>query len=145
MLASTARADALEGDCSLMAKAPDGQFHALVDGSHLSDALSQSPVPPLALPSGYGDGYVECVRSDLIPVANDYKVLLLGYVLFIKVARPDGTYRTSLLEIDDGRIQLQTLKGAEPTDAELERGQKMTDALQSAIDAAPPFVPKKNP
>jgi len=140
--ASAARADVLAGDCTLVAKTADGKMQDMLDGSRLSDAISVMPVPPLGLPDGFSNGFVICARDDLIPAANDYKVLLLGYPLLIKVSQADGKQRTGVLEIDDGQLQYTTLKGTEPTQDEIARGQKAVNDMQTRMDAEPRFKPK---
>jgi hypothetical protein len=137
-----APAEVLAGDCTLVAKAADGTMHDVLDGARLSEAIAISPVPPLGLPDGYSNGFVICARGDLIPAPNDYKVLLLGYPLLIRVTVADGKQRTGVLEIDDGQLQYTTLKGTDPTGDEIERGEKAVNALQARMDAEPHFKPK---
>ncbi len=117
-----ARADTLVGDCTLVAKAADGKMRDMADGARLSGAISISPIAPLGLPDGFTNGFVICARDDLIPAPNDYKVLMLGYPLQIKVSLADGKQRTGVLEIDDGELRYTTLKGTEPTGDEITRG-----------------------
>jgi len=114
----------------------------MADGARLSDAISVSPIPPLDLPAGFTNGFVICERADLIPAANDYKVLMLGYPLLIKVSLADGKQRTGVLEIDDGELSYTTLKGTEPTDDEIARGHKAVNAMQALMDAEPRFRPR---
>jgi len=141
-LPAAARAETLAGDCTLVAKGADGVMHDMADGAHLSAAIGVSPVPPIGLPEGFTQGFVICERVDLIPVANDYKVLLLGYPLLIKVTGPDGKQRTGVLEIDDGQLQYTTLKGTEPTADEIARGAKAVNDMQARMDAEPRTAPK---
>ena len=135
----------LAGACTLVAKAADGHMQDMADGAKLSGAISATPIPPLDLPEGYTHGFVICERGDLIPAANDYKVLMLGYPLLIKVSEADGKQRTGVLEIDNGELQYTTLKGTEPTGDEIARGRKAVNDMQARMDAEPRLPAKPGP
>lgn len=50
---------------------------------------------------------IQCGRSSLIPVQNDYKVLKAGFPFFI--VAPDS--RILAMELSDGRLQVSALRG----------------------------------
>lgn len=86
------------------------------------------------LPAGDTATSILCVRQDLVPAPNDYKVLLAGMPLFIADKGQGHPERTGVLELAGGRIQFQTINGDPPTTSLLDRLQKRLDVLQNSVN-----------
>lgn len=53
---------------------------------------------------------IRCLRSDIVPAANDYKVLGAGYPLYIVDASTPET-RIGVLEVSGGQFRFRTIQG----------------------------------
>ena len=63
-----------------------------------------SPVPP-----GLNLRAIKCLRDNLTPGANDYKVARAGYPFFYQV--DSGDKRTAALEFTGGKFRMNLLEG----------------------------------
>lgn len=71
---------------------------------------------------------IQCHRASIIPVENDYKVLLAGFPFIIIV--DDG--RLAVMEVSEHRLQFRTLEG-EFSDTEI-------PAISAYVDYAQPLL-----
>lgn len=76
---------------------------------------------------------VMCQRNDLMPKANDFKVLVAGFPLIIS----GGDGRIAVLEIDSGKVQFRTLQGGF-TNVEIPIVQNYLDRASDAINGLDP-------
>jgi hypothetical protein len=52
-----------------------------------------------------------CVRSSVVPAANDYKVVVAGVPFNISTDEPEGIRRVIVLELSGGQFRARLLKG----------------------------------
>jgi hypothetical protein len=127
-------ADAAGSDyCALIAKGSDGATVKLMDNKTLTATISRPPVAHLSVPRDYRTPYVECVRSQLLPAANDYKLLELGFPVAIKVI--GESLRVGLLTVTGGKAQFALLRGDTLTADETKSIASTIDAVQQGLSA----------
>ena len=84
-------------------------------------------------PPGIKIGGIMCLRDNLIPLPNDYKVLLAGYPLAIG-DRGIGYFESmGIFEVVDGRLRFNMTTGKMNADQQV-RVQARLDQLQKAFD-----------
>ncbi len=65
----------VEYGCVVLAKGPSGKIERNSSGNEGPFEPTQSlPKFSITLPPGYSDASVQCIRSDLVPAENDWKV-----------------------------------------------------------------------
>ena len=101
----------------------------------ITERLEREDGIALDAPPGDRVASVVCARWDIVPLPNDYKLLLSGYPLYITDAGEGHPKRTGVLEMVDGRIQFRINEGEALTDELNARLQKRLDALQNAVQA----------
>jgi hypothetical protein len=94
--------------CGALLKQPDGSFNTVVFASLKVIELTQHNrefILPKDVPDSLAS--IQCVRDSIIPLANDYKVLLSGLPLYLLV--PHG--RMAVLELSNGKASYRIVKG----------------------------------
>lgn len=86
-------------------------------------------------PAGVKIGGIMCLRDSLIPLPNDYKVLLAGYPLAIGDRGTGHPEAMGILEVENGRLQFKMTDGKLSADQQ-RPVQARLDQLQKAFDAA---------
>ena len=135
ILLSLALANTAPETCSVIVPHPSGQGFTHYP---VLEYRVETAVPPLSLPDGHPDTVMlACVRDSLVPVDNDFRVLVdLGVPMMLS----DGT-ATIGLDFVDGRFRYRVVKGDLPealvpaVEAALDRGQQaLADREQSRTD-----------
>jgi len=85
-------------------------------------------------PPGVKIGGIMCLRDSLIPLPNDYKVLLAGYPLAIGDRGTGHPEAMGILEVENGRLQFNMTTGKMTADQQA-RAQPRLDQLQRAFNA----------
>lgn len=136
LAAAAAASDAglTEAHCDILAKLPDGKIQAItVDKLKVLEQTRSSPEFSLVVPEGYGPPAIRCLRSDIIPAENDWKVLIGGYPLYIQSSSAD---QLVVLELSNGQFRVRFVRGTLSPD-EADRMQARLDQLQEAIQSRP--------
>ena len=129
-----ARADTVvEYGCVVLAQKPEGKVDRILPDIRVLEPTQSQPTFSIALPSPYQKASVQCVRSDLVPAENDWKVLRAGYPLFI-TEKPTGN--TISIGLDKGRFQVQFPKASMPAKDQLDRLQARINQLQTSMQDA---------
>ena len=129
-----ARADTVvEYGCVVLAQTPEGKVDRILPDTKVLEPTQSQPTFSIALPSPYQKASVLCVRSDLVPAENDWKVLRAGYPLFI-TEKPSGN--TISIGLDKGRFQVQFPKASMPAKDQLDRLQARINQLQTSMQDA---------
>ncbi len=129
--------DALRDDtCGRMLKDASDKIASIDDPSlHIMEQTrAPGPFVPGKAPPGQTLSAFYCVRSDIVPASNDYKVVQQGYPFAI-YAMVDDEKRVLFLEIQDGRLQVRFSPG-KPLPAETR------DRLGKFLDTAQPHFYK---
>jgi hypothetical protein len=87
----------------------------------------------LDVPVGHKASSLVCVRLDIVPAPNDYKVVLAGYPLYVGdkgIGRPE---RMGALEISGGRFRYRITDGPPLTEDLSARVAKRLDGFQRAL------------
>lgn len=128
---SPALADAvIEYGCVVLAKGPSGKVERILPDTKVLQPTQSLPKFSIMLPQGYSDASVQCLRSDLVPSENDWKVLRAGYALIIS-EKPTGKNIT--LELRNGRFNLVWPEGSTPPEDQLNRLQARINQLQTSM------------
>jgi hypothetical protein len=131
----------IEYGCVVLAKGPAGTIERILPETKVLEPTQLLPKFSLTLPPGYGEAAVQCVRSDLIPAENDWKVLSAGYSLFITEKASGNTIS---IELRAGRFEVEFKKDSIPTNDQLTRLQARVNQLQTSMqDADFPPTPQK--
>jgi hypothetical protein len=131
----------IEYGCVVLARGPVGTVERILPETKVLEPMQSLPKLSIALPPGYGDASVQCVRSDLVPAENDWKVLRAGYPLFIT---EKATGNTMTIGLRDGRIEVGFKKDSIPTNDQVNRLQARVNQLQTSMqDADFPPAPTK--
>lgn len=88
------------------------------------------PTPPTKTDAVY------CVRAGLVPLPNDYKVVLAGHRLFIDDRGEGHPKRLGELEDLDGQLRFRILDGDPLDDALKARIEKRMDSMRAVFQAA---------
>ena len=94
---------------------------------------------PFVLPNEPNTVTIACIRSSLIPVVEDVKVLQAGYSLFIGGGRGGGISMLEL-EMKNGTVVANTEK-VELSRSERSDLQQILGKMQAVLDAAKPSQP----
>jgi len=132
--------EALNETCEAFVKrrAPDGTDTLdparlpvkVIETTEAKDAVFKvASVPP-----GTTVSAVWCLRSDIVPAPNDYKVLLAGFPLLIGTKSPAGDVRLGSLGATGGRLEFKLSKGEPMTVDEQKRLQRRLDLMQPLFD-----------
>ena len=84
-----------------------------------------------AAPAGTRIGGIFCARSDVVPAANDYKVVAAGYPLTLFARDAAGHTRIAVLETDGGSLRLRSVGEAGFTP-------DMSQRIRAVLDASIP-------
>lgn len=76
---------------------------------------------------------IRCLRTDLVPAVNDYKVLGAGYPLYL-MRVVDGDTRIGVLEVSGGQFRFRMVQG-DLTSDEKHRLQARLNEIQEAARA----------
>jgi len=88
------------------------------------------------LPADDKASAITCVREDILPAPNDYKVLLAGLPLYIADKGSGHPERMGALEVSGGQLRFRTIQGPTLGPDLAERVGKRIDALQVSFDQA---------
>jgi hypothetical protein len=121
--APAAAAEPVETRCDHIAS--DGRVERAPELHVLRQTAGAGPYAP-PIPPGAA---IRCGRSDIVPAANDWKVIAAGHALYIVEARQGTDSRIAALEIVGGHIRFRFLAGR-LTEAEAPRIQARLDAFQ---------------
>jgi hypothetical protein len=99
--------DPTETDCDYITRS--GQRSTVpAPGLHvLADTRGDAPYAP-PIPEGTA---VRCRRSDIVPAANDWKVVAAGHPFYIVDAAGGPEPRAAVLEISQGQVRFRFLRG----------------------------------
>jgi hypothetical protein len=139
---SPARADTIvEYGCVVLAETPEGKVDRILPDTKVLEPTQLQSKFSITLPSPYRRASIQCVRSDLVPAENDWKVLRAGYPLFI-TEKPTGN--TITIELDKGQFKGEFPQASVPGKDQLNRLQARMDQLQTSMQNAdfPPASPK---
>lgn len=105
----------------------DGRVQTLTEPAlHvLRDTARDGAYAP-GLPAGAA---IQCGRSDIVPAANDWKVIDAGHVLFIVDVSGSDDPRVAALEISNGQLRYRFVSGR-MTEAEEPRIMARLNAFQ---------------
>lgn len=73
----------------------------------ISQTAGEGPFAP-GIPAGAA---IRCGRADIVPAANDWKVLAAGYPLAITEVTLEHDARIGILEMVDGQVRYRLLTG----------------------------------
>jgi hypothetical protein len=118
-------AEPTETRCDYMVQGPSGVERRSSPELHILQQTSGAGPFALGLPA---TASIQCGRTDIVPAANDWKVLAAGYPLAI-VDVSGSELRTAVLEISDGQVRYRFLAGR-MTEEEALRIQARLDAFQ---------------
>jgi hypothetical protein len=122
-------------DCHLvvLGKGKDGKDVAPIPIKIVmaTEAKTKFTIEP---PPGVKIGGVMCLRNTLIPLPNDYKVLLAGYPLAIGDRGTGHAKAFGLLEADNGRLQFNMSTGKLADDQQKSMAARLNQ-MQKAMDA----------
>ncbi|HEV2746106.1 MAG TPA: hypothetical protein VGW34_02265 [Allosphingosinicella sp.] len=121
-----------ETACAALVDGADGTI-AAVDDPDLR-VLEQTRATGKFAYSRENTRAIRCLRSDLVPVVNDFKVLRAGYPLYI-VSGGTGANRMGVLELSTGQFRFRILQG-ELTPNERHRLLLRLNEIQEAARAA---------
>lgn len=76
-----------------------------------------------------------CARSDVVPAADDYKVILAGYSLMLTFADQDSRDVTTVLDAVDDQFRLRVVEG-ELTEEERARARIRLESYYAALNGA---------
>jgi hypothetical protein len=122
-----------EEQCRIIASRSD-QPNERVNIGNPKVILATEGDEPFALdvPSGHTAEAVVCIRRDIVPAPNDYKVLVAGYPLYIVDFGLGRPRRIGALEVLDGKIRFRMVDGPPLPDDIASRMQTRLAQLQSA-------------
>lgn len=96
-----------EAGCSALVKTEQGT--TVVDDANLK-VLEQTRTSADFVYRRENTQAIRCVRTDLVPVLNDVKVLRAGYPLYV-VQAVAGTTRAGVLEVSGGQVRFRVVQG----------------------------------
>jgi hypothetical protein len=121
--------------CRIIATKPDEtppKYYVQGDTTVINATERSNAFHPEVAP-GYKAVSVMCGRLDIVPMPNDYKVLLAGYTLFISDIGAGHPKRLGSLEMVNGQFQFRTTQGPPPTDEQLAKINARLNVFQDAI------------
>jgi hypothetical protein len=86
-------------------------------------------------PPGTQVGAIACMRQDIVPSPNDYKVAKAGYAFFIADNGKGHPFRNGALFLANGRFQFQIIDGDPLTDELAARVRARLDSFERAAHA----------
>ena len=132
--ASPAIAETLvEYGCVVLATGSNGRVEPILPETRVLEPTISLPEFSLSLPLGVSHASVQCIRSDLVPAENDWKVLRAGYPLFITEKE---TGNTITVELRNGQFIVEFPKASKPHPDQLTRLQARINQLQTAMQDA---------
>jgi hypothetical protein len=93
------------------------------------------PFSRIELPRGYTATSVVCVRLDIVPALNDYKIVVAGYPLYLADSGVGRPSRMGVLEISGGQFRFRIDDGPALSDDLVARVDKRLQGFQSAAPA----------
>lgn len=93
------------------------------------------PFSQIELPRGYTATSVVCVRLDIVPALNDYKIVVAGYPLYIADSGVGRPPRMGVLEISGRQFRFRITDGPALTDDLVARVGKRLDGFQTSAPA----------
>ncbi|HWY64364.1 MAG TPA: hypothetical protein VNX61_04060 [Rhizomicrobium sp.] len=122
-----------EEKCGWFVEQPDGKTILVDDPDlHVLEQTRDVFAPSSKLAGRKG---IYCIRSDIVPAKNDYKLLNAGYPFNIYALVAEQKYAL-VLEINDGRLQARLLIGEElPPETQTR--------IQAYLNATQPLFSKK--
>ena len=131
LMATPAYGAPVGGRCAVVAKQPNGatktvadpELHVIDETQAAGDFVYRRDPPAEA---------ILCGRADIVPAANDYKVILAGFTLGLSAQSADGGNRVGVLEMSEGQLRFRMISGALSGD-ELQRLQIRLNEMQTAI------------
>lgn len=135
--APAAAAEPVETRCDHIAG--DGRIERSPELHVLRETAGAGPYAP-PIPAGAA---IRCGRSDIVPAADDWKVIAAGHPLYIVEATQNPEPRAAVLEIVGGHIRFRFLAGR-LAEAEAPRIQARLDAFQLHFQERGPAPPSSS-
>ena len=129
---------AIDEKCTLITSKKDdpAKRHETTDDIKVIETTEDKEAFSVTTPPGTESGMIVCLRRDIVPSPNDYKVGVAGYPLMISDRGTGHAKRNGILGFSKGKFEFWIAAGEPLTDELTKRVNDRLEAFQRAIATA---------